>query len=86
MNPSLCFFLPEHEYMELEFWSVELQGAHEAGGAPQGVGAPCTLVDRVWPPDADSFTSIFIIISKTCLREFSGHSKNLYFYTKITPW
>ena len=29
--------------MELELRSVELQGAHEAGGAP-------TLVDMVWAP------------------------------------
>ena len=29
---SLFFFLPEREYMELELRSVELQGAHEAGG------------------------------------------------------
>jgi len=36
MNLSLWFFLPEHEYMELELRSVELQGAHEAGGAPRG--------------------------------------------------
>ena len=46
---SLIFFLHESEYIELELTSVELQGAHEAGGAPQG-GAPCTLVDRVWAP------------------------------------
>ena len=30
--------------MELELRSVELQGAHEAGGVPP------TLVDRVWAP------------------------------------
>ena len=30
------FFLPEHEYMELELRSVERQGAHEAGGTPRG--------------------------------------------------
>ena len=36
--------------MELELRSVEFQGAHEARGSPQGVGAPCTLVDRVWAP------------------------------------
>ena len=47
---SLIFFLPEHEYMELELRSVERQGAHEAGGAPNEVGAPPTLVDRVWAP------------------------------------
>ena len=38
------------EYIELELRSVELQGAHEAGGAPGGAGAPPTLVDRVWAP------------------------------------
>ena len=43
---SLIFFLPEHEYMELELRSVELQGAHEVGGHAQGAGAPPTLVDR----------------------------------------
>ena len=31
---SLIFFLPEHEYMELELTSVEVQGAHEIGGRP----------------------------------------------------
>ena len=30
------FFLPKHEYMELELRSVEQQGAHEAGGLAQG--------------------------------------------------
>ena len=52
-NFSFIFFLPEREYIELELTSVESQGAHDAGGAP------CTLVDRVWAPDANSFTSIF---------------------------
>ena len=41
------FFVPEREYMELELRSVELQGAHEAEGAPhphdQGVG-PLELI------------------------------------------
>ena len=37
---SLIFFLPEHEYMELELRSVERQGAHEAGGAPGGQARP----------------------------------------------
>ena len=31
---SLIFFLPEREYMELELRLVEVQGAHEIGGAP----------------------------------------------------
>ena len=50
MNPSLWFFLPERDYIELELGSVEHRGAHEAGGTPKGVGAPPTLVDRVWAP------------------------------------
>ena len=33
---SLIFFLLEREYIELELRSVELQGAHEAGGHAQG--------------------------------------------------
>ena len=36
--------------MELELRSVDVQGAHEAGGAPRGAGAPPTLVDRWRPP------------------------------------
>ena len=52
------FFLPEHEYMELELRSVERQGAHEAGGAPPpswtGGG----------PPDVDSSSSIFYMFKK----------------------
>ena len=39
--------------MELELRSVELQGAHETGGAPP------TLVDRVWAPWSSSFARIF---------------------------
>ena len=45
--------------MELELRSVELHGAHRAGGAPRGAGAPTTLVKRVWAPGLDSFASIF---------------------------
>ena len=45
---SLIFFLPEHEYMELELRSVELQGAHEAGGRTQGGRRAPTLVATVW--------------------------------------
>ena len=47
------FFLSESEYMELGLRSVESQGAHKAGSAP------CTPMDRVWAPDADSFANIF---------------------------
>ena len=36
--------------MELELRSVELQGAHEAGGVPRGGRRAPTLVARVWAP------------------------------------
>ena len=36
--------------MELELRSVEVQGATRSGGAPRRVGAPPTLVARVWAP------------------------------------
>ena len=41
---SLIFFLPEHEYMELELRSVEVQGGDKAGGCAPGGGRtphPC---------------------------------------------
>ena len=82
---SLNFFLPEREYIELELRSVEHQGAHEAGGAPRGVGAPPPSWIGCGAPGLDSFASIFIN-SKNILREVSGHSENFYFFTKITPW
>ena len=71
--------------MELELRSVKLQGAHEAGGVPRGVGTPPTLVDRVCPPGLDSFAIIFINF-KNILRGVSGHSENFCFCTRITPW
>ena len=58
--------------MELELRSVEVQGAHEIGGAllspGQGVG-----------PLVYFFRPEILINSKKCLRELSGHSKNFSF-------
>ena len=80
------FFLRETEYMELELRSVKRQGGHKTGGRAQGEGArPPPSWTGCGPPDAD-FLPVFFINSKTCLRGFSGHSKNFYFCTKITPW
>ena len=50
---SLIFFLPEHEYIELELRSVESQGSHEAGARPAPSWTGCG------PPDADSLANIF---------------------------
>ena len=52
--------------------SVELQGGHEAGGAPP------TLVATVWAPGLE-LLPVFFIISKNNLREVSGHSENFCF-------
>ena len=80
MKLFLCFYLSEHEDIELELRSEELQGAHEVGGVPRGVGAPPTLVARVWAPCLN-LLPIFFIISKNNLREVSGHFENFCFCT-----
>ena len=67
---SLNFSLPEHEYMELELRSVEHQGAHEAGGAPRGVGRAPTLVARVWAPSGISSAQYFLLFPKITFVEF----------------
>ena len=50
--------------MELELKSVELQGAHEAGGAPKGGRRAPTLMARVWAPWSSSFARIFYYFQK----------------------
>ena len=61
---SLIFFLRETEYMEMELRSVEPQGAHETGGAPQRGGrAPPSWIG-CGPPGVDSFDSIFYKFQK----------------------
>lgn len=68
--------------MELELRSVERQGAHEAGGAPKGVGAPPPSWIGCGLPDVDSFASIFYIFQKysplifRSFRELSFLHKN----------
>ena len=78
---SLIFFLPEREYMELELRSVEHQGAHEAGGAPRGAGAPPTLVDRVWAPWPWFFRQYFLLILKSCSVDFQVIPRTFFFCT-----
>ena len=52
---SLIFFLPKHEYMELELRSVEHQGAHEAGARPGGQARLTPLWKGCGRPGLDSF-------------------------------
>ena len=75
MNPSLYFFLPEREYMELELRSVEHQGARETGGAPKGEGAPPPSWTGCGPPDTDSFVNIFLLFSKRVSVDFQVISR-----------
>jgi len=82
---SLIFFLPEHEYMELELRSVELCGTHKTGGHAQGVGCALHPCGQVVGPLWLILSPIFFIYSKNILRKVSGHSENFYFCTKITP-
>ena len=57
--------------------------AHEAGGAPRGVGAPWTLVARCWLPLMCSQCQIFSnILEKSYLifRAFGELLFSVYFY------
>ena len=56
--------------MELELRSVELQGAHEAGGAPKGGRRAPTLVERVWAPWPLFFHQYFLLIPKIFFVKF----------------
>ena len=65
--------------MELELRSVEVQGAHEIGGAPYGGrGAPLSRGQALGPL-VYLFLPEILINSKKCLRGFPGHSENFSF-------
>ena len=81
---SLIFFSPNVNIWSWSWgrWSARgltRHGARPGGRRPhprgQGVG-PLALI----------LSPVFFIYSKNNLRWFSGHSKNFYFCTKITPW
>ena len=71
--------------MELELRLVERQGAHEAGGAPRGVGHAPTLVDR-WrpPPDVDLPSSIFYIFQNNYPLIFRSFREVLFLHKTNT--
>ena len=76
---SLIFFLPEHEYMELELRSVEQQGAHKTGGTPyRGWGRPPPSWTGCGPPGLHLWRGFFIVFSKI-FRGVSGYSENICF-------
>ena len=64
--------------MELELRSVEVQGAHEIGGAPYRGGAPLSRGQALGPL-VYFFRPKILINSKECLHGFSGHSETFSF-------
>ena len=62
--------------MELELRSVEVQGAHEIGGAPYRGGLSR---GQALGPLMYFFCPEILINSKKCLHGFSGHSENFSF-------
>ena len=84
MNPSLSFFLPESEYMESRLRPVERQGAHEAGGAPKGVGRAPTLVERWRPPHVDLPSSIYYIFQNNSSLIFRSFRELLFLHKNNT--
>ena len=78
MNPSLYFFLPEHEYMESGWTSVEHQGAHETGGAPPPLWIGCG------PPGLHSFASIFYYFQKYSPWSFRSFRELLFLHKNNT--
>ena len=82
---SLIFFLPEHEYMELELRSVEPQGAHEVGGrAPGGWARPPPSWTGCGPPGVDSFASIFYLFQKYSPWSFRSFQELLFLHKNNT--
>ena len=65
--------------MELELKSVELQGAHEAGGRAQGGRRAAHPRGKGVDPLALILLPVLFIISKNNLRGVSGHSENFCF-------
>ena len=70
--------------MELELRSVERQGAHEAGGAPGGAGAPPPSWTGGGPPGVDSSSSIFNIFQKYVPWSFRSFRELLFLHINNT--
>ena len=70
--PKASFwFFPGRKTSYSQRWAPETcQGAHEAGGAPRGVGRAPTLVDGGWPPSGAFFAQYFFYILKLTFVKF----------------
>ena len=63
---------------------MEQQGAHEAGGAPRGAGAPPPSWTGCGPPGLDSFPSIFYIFQKYSPLIFRSFRELLFLHKNNT--
>ena len=70
--------------MELELRSVELHGAHEAGGAPRVAGVPPPSWTGGGPPGLNSFASIFNIFQKIVPWSFRSFRELLFLHINNT--
>ena len=78
------FSLHESKYMELELRSVDVQGAHEAGGAPRGAGAPPPSRGPWDCPPVDFCSSIFYIFQKNSPSIFIAFRELLFLHKNNT--
>ena len=58
---------------------MEVQGAHEIGGAPYKGGRAPLSRGQALGPLVYFFRPEILINSNKCLRGFAGHSENFYF-------
>ena len=70
--------------MELGLRSVEQQGAHEAGGAPRGAGAPPPSWTGGGPPNVDLSSSIFYIFQNNSPLIFRSFRELLFLHKNNT--
>ena len=67
---QLIIFSSTKDLIQQKMGIRRLSGAHEAGGAPRGVGRAPTLMDGGWPPSGTFFAQYFLLIPKITLVEF----------------
>ena len=70
--------------MELELRSVELQGVHEAEGAPRGAGAPPPSWTGGGPPDVHIPSSIYYIFQNNSPWIFRSFRELLFLHKNNT--
>ena len=81
MNPSLWFFSPRTWIYRVGVEVGGAPGGPRGRGRAQGVGAPPTLVDRVWPPWPWFFRQYFLLFPKIISVKFQVIPRTFVFCT-----